>query len=114
MKIFYTLGLVALIASASTAYANDNVYPLGSQSQRTHNQQEYWQGKTSNSTSVQKNSDYDFAVTPQQRLAKSNMEYFASKGNSGGSTAIAKNADYEFATSPSQRMAKNNYNYFNK
>ena len=76
MKIIYTLGLIALIASASTAQANDNAYPLGQKPQRIHNQQEYWQGKTSSSASVQKNADYDFASTPQQRTAKRNYDYF--------------------------------------
>jgi hypothetical protein len=113
MKIFYTLGLIALIASASTAQANDNAYPLGSKPQRIHNQQEYWQGKTSNSASVQKSSDYDFAVTAQQRLAKRNAEYFA--GKSGASSAtFTKNPDYDFASTPQQRTAKRNYDYFNK
>lgn len=113
MKMFYTLGLIALIASASTAQANDNAYPLGSKPQRIHNQQEYWQGKTGNSTSVQKNSDYDFSVTPQQRLAKRNAEYFAGKGSNNGAT-ITKNSDYDFASTPQQRTAKRNYDYFNK
>jgi len=113
MKIFYTLGLIALIASASIAQANDNAYPLGSKPQRIHNQQEYWQGKTGNSTSVQKNSDYDFAVTPQQRMAKRNAEYFAGKGGNSGAT-FTKNSDYDFASTPQQRTAKRNYDYFNK
>lgn len=113
MKIIYTLGLIALIASASTAQANDNAYPLGQKPQRMHNQQEYWQGKTSNSASVQKNADYDFAVTPQQRMAKRNAEYFAGKGSNSGAI-LTKNPDYDFASTPQQRTAKRNYDYFNK
>lgn len=113
MKIIYTLGLVALIASASAAQANDNAYPLGSKQQRIHNQQEYWQGSAGNNAAVQKNPDYDFAITPQQRMAKRSTEYFAGKsGNSG--TTFSKNSDYDFASTPQQRTAKRNYDYFNK
>lgn len=113
MKIIYTLGAIALIASASAAQANDNAYPLGSKQQRIHNQEEYWQGKTASSASVQNSADYNFAVSPEQRLAQRNAEYFAGKG-SNSSVTVAKNADYDFATTPAQRTAKRNYDYFSK
>ena len=112
MKMVYTLGLIALIASASAAQANDNAYPLGSKQQRVHNQEEYWQGKPGNSAAVQTNNDYP--MTRQQRLAKSNAEYFAAKGNTGSGAAITKNPDYDFAVTPAQRTAKRSYDYFNK
>ncbi|MBY0354958.1 MAG: hypothetical protein K2Q12_04425 [Rickettsiales bacterium] len=113
MKIIYTLGLIALIASASAAQANDNAYPLGQKPQRIHNQQEYWQGKPGNSASVQKSAEYDVAVTPQQRMAKRSAEYFAGKGGNSGAT-LTKNSDYDFVSTPQQRTAKRNYDYFNK
>lgn len=86
MKILYTLGVIALIASASTAQANDNAYPMGVKQQRIHNQAEYWHGKSVDSASIQKNADYDFAVTPQQRMAKRSAAYFAGKGGNSSAT----------------------------
>lgn len=113
MKKFYMLGLIALIASASAAQASNNIYPLGQEQQRIHNQEKYWHGKTGSSASVQKSLDYDFAVSPEQRLAKRNAEYFAGKGGNGGA-AITKNTGYDFAATPAQRAAKRNYDYFSK
>lgn len=113
MKILYTLGVIALIASASTAQANDNAYPMGVKQQRIHNQAEYWHGKSADSNSIQKNADYDFAVTPQQRMAKRSAAYFAGKGGNSDVT-FTKNSDYDFASTPQQRTAKRNYDYFNK
>jgi len=114
MKIIYTLGVVALIATASTAQANDNAYPAPAAEQRSHNQAEYWQGQAKNSSgAAQKSSTSEAAVTPAQRLAKSNAEYFAGKVSASNTDAVAKNSDYDFA-STQQRIAKSNYEYFKK
>lgn len=113
MKRFYMFGLVALIASASAAQAHDNAYPMGSKEQRIHNQEEYWRGKTGSNSSVQKSSDYDFAVTPQQRLAERNSKYFSGKVRNSGADVV-NNLDYDFAGTPAQRTAKRSYDYFKK
>lgn len=105
---------VAILASglASQAYAE---HPTSSQGKRIEANAAYWNAHPqSGDTHAGASTASQMAVTPEQRMAQRNAEYFAAKGNTGSGAAVMQNSDYEFNTQPSQRTAKRNYDYFRK
>ena len=113
MKFSFTKAVAVIVLASgltSQAYAE---HPTNTEGKRVEANQAYWNAhqQSGGGTQASKNG---YPVTQQQRLAKSNMEYFAAKGNTGSGAAITKNPDYEFNSQPSQRIAKSNYDYFNK
>lgn len=77
MRKLTTLRIAAIAASmmASAAYAGSDLH----QQRLAEENAAYFQGKTS-SGAVMTNPDYDFAVNPQQRMAKRSEAYWAKKG----------------------------------
>ncbi len=80
-----TIAGLAVAMLSSTAQAYDNAYPMPAKQQRIHDQQQYWQGKTSGGSGViAQNPDYVNLTTPQQRMAARSDAYFKSIGYKGG------------------------------
>ncbi len=104
---------VAILASslASQAYAE---HPTSSQGKRVEANEAYWKAHPQSGGAHAGTSVSQMAVTPEQRMAQRNAEYFAAKGNTSSGTAAMRNSDYEFNTQPAQRTAKRNYDYFSK